>query len=130
MSFCPRCRFEYNAVELICPECHVVLVDRLKNPTSTGAVQPDDSWVVVGGVDNAFESKLAKGLLDSSNIPAMVLPSHLTALSCSSSVVTSNLPRETTEELIMVPREFHTEAMLVLRTVLGEDFGERQFDII
>ncbi|MFH1688456.1 MAG: hypothetical protein ABIE70_13170 [bacterium] len=129
MSFCPRCRFEYDAAELICPECHIVLVDRLVNPTTTAAVRPDDSWVVVGGVGNAVESRVAKGSLDSSNIPAMVLPSHLTALSCSTSVVTNRLPSETSQQLIMVPREFHTEAMLILKTVLGEDFGENEMDI-
>jgi len=130
VSFCPRCRFEYDAAELICPECHVVLVDRLVNPTTTAAVRPDDSWVVVGGVSNPLESRVAKGSLDSSNIPAMVLPSHLTALGRSTSVATNRLPRESAEQLIMVPREFHLEAVLGLKAVLGDDFGGKGMDVI
>ena len=49
-----------------------------EEPTGSGsgaAMMPDDSWLVVGGVVSHDQTRVAKGSLDSSNIPSMVLPS-------------------------------------------------------
>ncbi len=124
MAFCPRCKFEYDASIMICPECYEVLKDQLSQHSGSAAVVPDDSWIVVGGTISPGESRMAKGSLDSSNIPAMVLPLELTALTEGPRLVEGYRPVGGEEDLIMVPREYHQEAVLVLKAVLGDDFGE------
>ena len=128
MPYCPRCRFEYDISELVCPECREVLVDQLTTNHSAAAVRPDDSWVVIAGISGPTESRLAKGSLDSNNIPAIVLPSNLTALGTGAPLLDGYRPRSREEEHIMVPREFQEEAVMVLKTVLGEDFSDEEVE--
>lgn len=129
MPFCPRCHFEYDSTELMCVTCHEVLVDQLAVATKVvSAVRPDESWVVVEGISDRVLTRLAKGSLDSNNIPAMVLPAYLTALGDGATRTKSD--QESTDgELIMVPREFLDDASLLLRTVLGDGFGENKTDL-
>ncbi len=129
MAFCPQCKFEYDASVMVCPECREVLREKIGGRTGSAAVQPDDSWVVIGGTISPGESKMAKGSLDSINIPAMVLPSELTPLSMGSTALARYQPGGGEEDLIMVPREYHEEAVLILKAVLGEDFGETEAEL-
>lgn len=81
---------------------------------------PDDSWMVVGGVVSHDQTRVAKGSLDLSNIPSMVLPSKFAAFGRENQPPTdTNRPAE--GSLIMVPREFHEEALAILEAVLGDE---------
>ena len=123
MSYCPKCKYVFQDGMGICPDCDVPLVEH-KLPSRGSAVVPDDSWVVVGGIIDFEETKVAKGSLDSSNIPSMVLPSRIGWFGH-----TPTNPRPDPEDiddgnLIMVPREYHEEAAAILEAVLGDDmFG-------
>ena len=75
MPFCPKCRYEFEAGNLICPDCNVSLVDSLP-PKTVVAEKPDDSWVVVGSLVSRHKSKVAKGSLDSNNIPSVIIKSQ------------------------------------------------------
>ena len=128
MPFCPRCKFEYDATELICPDCKEVLKDSIGD-SSSAARRPDDSWVVVGGVDRGYESEVAKGSLDSSNIPSVLMPPLLQPPTNDPALFYMSGSDAVDAKLIMVPREFQEEAMIILRSVLGEDFGEPETSI-
>jgi hypothetical protein len=107
-----------------------MLRDKIGGRTGSAAVQPDDSWVVIGGTISSGESRMAKGSLDSSNIPAMVLPLDMTPQTISALAPVGYHPVGGEEDLIMVPREYHEEAVLVLKAVLGEDFGETEAELL
>ena len=126
MAFCPRCKFEYDASIMVCPECHEILREKIGGKTGSAAIKPDDSWVVVGGTISSSESDMARGSLESSNIPAMMLPPELTPLTVGSGTLSVYRPIGGEEDIIMVPREYHEEAVLLLKAVLGEDFGETE----
>jgi len=123
MPYCPKCKHEHRAALLICPDCQEPLVDRLE-PAGTAAVVPDDSWVVVGGVSSELQSHMAKGSLDSNNIPSMVLPSSFTRHLTGFGVPAGEREEEAGKEVILVPREFLEEASLVLDAALGEDLDQ------
>lgn len=125
MPYCPRCRYEYNFSELICPECDEVLVDDLK-ANSNAAQAPDSSWVVVGGVDRGYESDLAKGSLDSNNIPSVMLPPSLHLPSVGVMPQAAVDPDGGDAKFIAVPREYLEEATVILKSVLGDDFGDNE----
>lgn len=128
MAMCPRCHYEYDHSVLVCPDCRLPLEEHPPARRLTAAMVPDDSWVLVGGVSSLVESKVAKGSLESNNIPAILLPLHLSALSGAGFMLNVDRPPDGDEELIMVPREFREEAVMVLRTVLGETFDEAEID--
>jgi hypothetical protein len=122
MAFCPKCRYEYQPQIAVCPDCQERLVAGIAPPVQAAAVAPDDSWVVVGKVGNEYQSEMAKGSLDSGNIPSMILSSNFSAYG--KGVGSSNPLTLSIHEgiVVMVPREFKEEATLLLEGVLGEDF--------
>jgi hypothetical protein len=124
MPFCPRCKYEFDASVLVCPDCDRVLVDYPGDTRQSAAVRPDDSWVVVGDVDNAVDSRTAKGSLDSNNIPAMMLPADMTRIDATVQVVRKDNDDPEDQHMIMVPREYREEAVSILKAVLGDDFGD------
>jgi hypothetical protein len=123
MPYCPKCQDVFQAGIGICPDCDVPLVEHALPPRGS-AVLPDDSWVVVGDIVNREESKLAKGSLDSSNIPSMVLPSRIGWFGQIRPTRRTKGVDGDEGNLIMVPREYQDEAAAILEAVLGEDmFG-------
>lgn len=120
MPFCANCRFEYRDGISLCPDCNMPLVPEL--PTRTAATSPDQSWVAICSVVNDLSSSLARGALESRNIPSIVMSSTFKAYGVDAQYTSQlmNSPKET--NVIMVPREFLEEASLVLEAVLGDDF--------
>lgn len=124
MPFCPRCKYEFDSSLLICPDCRQVLVDYPGGVKHSAAESPDDSWVVVGDVDNPDDSRTAKGSLDSSNIPAMMLPADMARMKPGKPEPPRDDDDSTAQHMIVVPREFREEAVSILKAVLGDDFGD------
>jgi len=120
MGFCPKCRFEYQPGVNVCPDCDEPLVSHLPMSTMSAAVRPDDSWVGVCRVADHNHTGLAKGALDSNNIPSIVMSSQFSSYDGG-----RNLQSALTSghgDILMVPREYVQEAELILEAVLGEDF--------
>lgn len=121
MPFCPRCKYEYTEGTLMCPDCSEKLVDALPSG-ATSAVQPDDSWVVVGRVQSDVRSEMAKGALDSNNIPSVVLSNLFNAYGKGMDLLWNLSPSDKEGSAILVPREFREEALIILEAVLGDEF--------
>lgn len=120
MAYCPKCRYEYEPTTMVCPDCNVSLVDQL--PASAGAaVTPDQSWVVMGQVVSQMKSEMAKGTLDSNNIPSVILSSSFNAFGRGMDMQSGLLHSGSEGNVIMVPREYQDDAMLILEAVLGDD---------
>ncbi len=120
MSFCPQCRYEYQAEVLVCPDCNEALVDQLQ-PQSPVAMVPDESWVVMGKVSSQMKTELAKGSLDSNNIPSVILSTSFNAYGKGMDFQSGLLNSSSEMNVIMVPREFQDDAEVVLGAVLGDD---------
>ncbi len=125
MPYCPRCKYEYPQADLVCPECNEALGNELV-PKRAAAVVPDDSWVVVGGVADQLEIMTAKSSLDSSNIPSMVAPSGFGEARRGPKAGNRAKHHQHEGSLIMVPREYHEEATLLLGNILGDDFVDKR----
>jgi hypothetical protein len=123
MPFCPNCKYEYTSGIAVCPDCNETLVDTLaENKSFTAAVTPDNSWVGVCKIGGQLRSEIAKGALDSNNIPSVLISSSFHNAGGYASLTTGLLPRAAAGEILMVPREYREEAELILEAVLGEDF--------
>lgn len=120
MSFCPECRYEYRPETVACPDCGVKLVSTLP-PLVSAAVTPDESWVLVGQIGSQLKTELAKGSLDSNNIPSMVISNTFGAYGRGMDF-SSGLGMSSSEgNIVLVPREFELEAAIILEAVLGDD---------
>ncbi len=120
MAFCPECRYEYRPETAKCPDCGVWLVSALP-PMVSAAVTPDESWVLVGQIGSQIKTELAKGSLDSNNIPSMVISSSFGAFGKGMDF-SSGLGTSSSEgNIVLVPREFELEAAIILEAVLGDD---------
>ncbi len=108
----------------ICPDCNMVLVERL-NSRSSAAFTPDDSWTEVCAVKTNARAEAARNALDEENIPSVLMSSRF--LNLGGGMVTENytLPggyRAREISIIMVPREFLDDAEMIVENVLGDDF--------
>ena len=117
MRYCPHCKINYDIIQDFCPACHSTLIDLLNG--KQGAARPDDSWVVVGGVNNDLNFEIAKGTLDSNNITAVFLGS---SEKDDHQIITSLIADDDDSNIIMVPKEFKFEALFILIDILGDKF--------
>ena len=105
---------------MVCPDCNVTLVDTLPE-RGTAAVSPDRSWVVMGQVASQMKSEMAKGSLDSNNIPSVILSAGMSGPQRGSDHAGNLFHAGALGNVIMVPREFREDALIILEAVLGED---------
>lgn len=116
MKYCPKCKSNFKVQQGFCPACHTTLIELYNG--KQGAAKPDNSWVIVGGVKDDLNFEIAKGTLDSNNIPSVILNSV-------DSVEIPNVSDSTFDNddsnIIMVPREFKFEAIMILEDILGEN---------
>lgn len=116
--YCPRCKLQLDTKDYKCPDCRTLLVTNLNGQSS--AVQLDSSWVVIAGVDDDINKELAKGAMDSGNIPSLFIntedenDSELLA-----TLINSNSPFELERNIIMVPKEYRLKALLLLKGLFG-----------
>ena len=102
----------------MCSDCNVSLVDQLP-VGAAAAVTPDDSWVVLGQVASQVKSEMAKGSLDSNNIPSMILSSSFGVSGSMLGMMAGG--HHGGGDVIMVPREYREDAEIILEAVLGDD---------
>lgn len=125
MPFCPKCEYEYNTGVKTCPDCNEELVATLDKPYKHPVAQPvDDSWRAVCVVAGGMKTQMAKGALDSGNIPSTVISRNFTAYGGTSEGQGSLADMLGDGNLILVPKEFFDDAQLMLQGVLGDDFIE------
>ena len=122
MPVCPACEFEYEEGYRYCPECGARLSRR---PVARPAAQePDESWISIWRTGNSVKSNVAKGALDSNNIPSILMSSSFDTGKPARST-DATIPSSSEANILMVPREYQEEAMIILEAVLGDDFMER-----
>ncbi len=118
--FCPSCKYEYQEGIRVCPDCNEKLVDKLPSAAVPSATTPDDSWVEMGKVNSRISSDLAKGSLDSNNIPSVIMSSRFDSHTGNVSKL-FGLASGSEGDIILVPREYRDEAAIILEAVLGDD---------
>ena len=121
MVFCPTCNSDFQADIVICPECNKGLIEQLES-TRPVAEAPDDSWVVVGKMSGTKALEQAKRIMDSNNIPSVMIPSSFAKpfnapLDDDRLIELSGIDDE---KLMMVPRDFRIEAKLIMRNFLRQ----------
>ncbi|KAA3635558.1 MAG: hypothetical protein DWP97_04515 [Calditrichaeota bacterium] len=114
MGYCPICKFEYDTKSSFCPDCQTMLVN-LKDEANKAAVKPDNSWVVIAGVDDDINRELVKSSLDSRNIPSMFVNSGDNKETKQLSSLINITLEQTEQEMIIVPKEYQREAISVLK---------------
>lgn len=123
--YCPICKFYYDTKALSCPDCETLLIDS-KTINNTAAVKPDDSWVVIAGVDDDINRQLAKSSLDSSNIPSVFINSGNKENAKQLGTLINNKMLSTDHDFIIVPFEYKNDALSILKGLFGI---ELDFDI-
>lgn len=128
MPYCAKCKYEYREGIALCPDCNLPLVDQLSSGAAvsagSAATMPDQSWVAVCDVPSDLNSSLARGALESRNIPSIVMSSTFKAYGVEHQYAQQLLATPKATNVILVPREFAEEATLVLEAVLGDDFHQ------
>jgi len=127
MAVCPKCKYEYKIGVSMCPDCNERLVDHL--PVKSAAMVPDRSWVSVCRLPSQLKTAMAKGALDSSNIPSIVMSSSFTALGHGGDMPSGMMQPSLETNVLMVPKEFRQEADLILQAILGDEYDNLQTGI-
>ena len=121
MPFCPKCAYEYSNEVMVCPDCAVALTENLSIKASTVATSPDDSWARICTVGDGLTSKMICSLLDSNNIPSMIMASAFHQPEGQPGPIMPPDVPPVENEVVMVPKEFRQEAELLLLAILGDD---------
>ncbi len=127
MAYCPNCNFDYDADIRVCPDCDEDLIPS-KSHRGPAAMSPDDSWVAVGTVRNRIVSDLAKGSLDSNNIPSLIVNNYREDDPGGKATAAIRDPEGAC--LIVVPKEFSGLAIEILRTVLGKELQKPENNVL
>lgn len=135
MPFCPDCRYEYRVEATICPDCNQQLVDHLPVERSAGPL--DDDWVPAGRVQTQMKAEMARGALESNEIPIVMITGAAGAtgafgaagtagaagnVGSGSSGVSQLTGDGSGGYTILVHREQVEEAQFVLDSILGGDY--------
>lgn len=120
MPFCPDCRYEYRSDMAICPDCNQQLVDRL--PLERAAGPPDDKWISAGRVATQLQAEMARGALESNEIPIVMVSGSVAGHGSELSGVAQLTGDGSGGFTILVHKEQVEQAQLVLDSILGEDY--------
>ncbi len=116
--YCPQCKIRFETKDFNCPDCRTLLVLNLNGHSS--AVEPDNSWVVIAGVDDDLNKELAKGAIDSGNIPSLVINTENEKdKELLATLINNNSDFELERNIIMVPNEYRVEALHLLKGLFG-----------
>ncbi len=116
--YCPQCKLRFDTKDYKCPDCRTMLVTNLNGQSS--AVVPDNSWVVIAGVDDDINKELAKGAMDSGNIPSLFINTENEKDSdLLGTLISYDSEIELERNIIMVPKEYRREALFLLKGLFG-----------
>ncbi len=116
--YCPQCKLHLDTQDYKCPDCRSLLVTNLNGRSS--AVVPDNSWVVIAGVDDDINKELAKGAMDSGNIPSLFINTeNENDNSLLGRLISYDNELELERNIIMVPKEYRSEALFLLKGLFG-----------
>ena len=116
--YCPQCKIKYDTKEYKCPDCRTILVVNVYGQSS--AVQPDNSWVIIAGVDDDMNKELAKGVIDAGNIPSLFINTENEKnKDMLATLINNNSSFELEKNIIMVPKEYRVEALQLLKGLFG-----------
>jgi hypothetical protein len=107
--FCPQCRVEYREGFVECADCHVPLVERLREPATPEAEEGDLDVLIRTGLRSPVAIGLAKTLLQGAGIPFFAMDQNTTARQESGNLIGWWTVR--------VPSEREAEAREILRSV-------------
>jgi hypothetical protein len=125
MVYCPNCQSDHSAETVVCPDCRQTLVEKI-DATRPVAVAPDDSWVAVANIKGTKLAEKAKNSLDANNIPSMIMPKTFAQPFNSPEEVNKQIeaPGYYQEKLLMVPREYKSEAKIIVKNVLKNETSQ------
>lgn len=69
MSYCPKCKAEYESRDNICPQCGGKLESKQAEPQASGT---DDKEAFLISVNQGFETEMVEGNLRSAGIPYLI----------------------------------------------------------
>ena len=118
MNYCPNCEYNYEAKIITCPECSAKLIKHQSGATRA-AIHPDDSWVVIGDIENDFNLDLAKGALEAGNIPSLFIDSENNQDAKDYAYLLNETKLDLDRSVIMVPKEYEKRAAIVLSELMG-----------
>ena len=113
MTFCPVCKSEVDGEGAVCTSCGADLKQNL------------DDWIVIGTTGDKISADFAKEILESNEIPAVVI-------SKSGFFGTAGLPlvpfytSESAAFEVSVPEEFGEEASELLEMTLGSKWQRKE----
>lgn len=127
MSFCPKCRYEYNPEISVCPDCEETLVDLLPEKTKTDAENSEiddqgyDDWIKIGNLTSQAYATMINEGLKSKNIPVVILSGAGYFGQTGQMGISSILPAGG-GYLVLVPEEFVEDAHNEAEIILGDDW--------
>ena len=127
MVFCPNCQFEHSSATLTCPDCRESLLEKI-DASKPVATIPDDSWSSVANIKGAKLAEKAKESLDANNIPSILMPKSFTGVSSvtNSTNQAMDVIVQSEESLLMVPREYKSEASLIVKNLLNKENAQHK----
>ncbi len=116
--YCPQCKLKYDTKDSKCPDCRTLLIKNLNGQSS--AIRPDNCWVIIAGVNDDVNKELAKGAMDSGNIPSLFINTENEKdTELLETLINNDSSFEIEKNIIMVPKEYRLDALLLLKGLFG-----------
>jgi hypothetical protein len=91
-------------------------------PEAQEEVRPDESWRAAGAVASGMKAEIARGALESNDIPSEIISKTFGAHGRGLDFVRGPVFAAGEADVILVPGEHAEEAVVILRAVLGDDY--------
>ena len=124
MSFCPKCRYEYNPEIIICPDCNESLVDILPEKYENESEidnQGYNNWVKIARLSSHAYANMINDGLKSKNIPVVILSSAGHFGQTGQMGPSSFFPAGG-GYMVLVPEEFIENASHEAEIILGDEW--------
>ncbi|MBN1211904.1 MAG: hypothetical protein JXA92_04945 [candidate division Zixibacteria bacterium] len=129
MSFCPRCRYEYEAGITVCPDCNEMLVDILPEEEEAAEIKEYINWVQLARLTSLQSVEMLQEVFGSKSIP-VVVQSGTGHFGITGQMGPSSFRPVGGQYSIFVPEEFVADADQEAGLILGDEWEESKlFDI-
>jgi len=133
MSYCPKCRYEYNPEVMKCPDCDKYLVDilpeKLENNENRSEIddQGYDNWTKIARLSSDAYASMINDGLRSKNIPVVIL-SGAGHFGQSGQTGTSSFFPSSGGYIVLVPEQFIDDANHEAGIILGDEWAMSRED--